>query len=271
MADFIQNGGTNGGSYASYFSGILSVWENSYDVANNTSNIGYRLQLKSGSSGRFSGLTASYSVTINGTTVKNGSGTYSSQNYNTAQTICEGTMTVEHNADGSKSISCSAVLDFQNNSYSPGDFTPSGNLTLTTIPRASTATCTTANIEEVATIVINRASSNFKHTLIWHFGDLQGTIIEKTSNTTIGWTIPSSFYAKIPNAPIGIGVLECITYNGNTEIGRNTSNFYATTSESRCKPTLSATLVDTNQTTINLTGSNTKLIKYKSTANNYNN
>ena len=266
MADFIQNGGINGGSYASHFSGILSVWENSYDVATNTSNIGYRLQLKSGSSGRFSGLTANYSVTINGTTVKSGSGTYSSQNYNTAQTICEGTMTVEHNADGTKSISCSAVLDFQNNTYSPGDFTPSGNLTLTTIPRASTATCTTANIEEVATIIINRASSNFRHTLIWHFGDLQGMIIEKTTETTVAWTIPSNLYTQIPNAPIGIGVLECITYNGDVEIGRNFSNYYATTSETRCKPSLSATIVDTNQNAINLTGSNQKLIKYISTA-----
>lgn len=266
MADFIQNGGTNGGSYALHFSGILSVWENSYDVGNNTSNIGYRLQLKSGSSGRFSDLTASYSVTINGTTVKSGNGRYSSQSYNTTQTICEGTMTIAHNDDGSKTISCSAVLDFQSNSYSPGDFTPSGTLTLTTIPRASSVSCTTANIEEVATIVINRASSNFKHTLIWHFGDLQGTIIEKTTETTIGWTIPSSLYTQIPNAPIGIGVMECITYNSDTEIGRNFSNFYATTSENRCKPTLSATLVDTNQNAINLTGSNQKLIKYISTA-----
>ncbi|MCI8618334.1 MAG: hypothetical protein HFJ60_08930 [Clostridia bacterium] len=266
MADFIQNGGINGGSYASHFSGILSVWENSYDVGNNTSNIGYRLQLKSGSSGRFSDLTASYSVTINGTTVKSGNGRYSSQSYNTTQTICEGTMTIAHNDDGSKAISCSAVLDFQTNSYSPGDFTPRGTLTLTTIPRASSISCTTANIEEVATIIVNRASSNFKHTLIWHFGDLQGTIIEKTVETTIGWTIPSSLYTQIPNAQIGIGVMECITYNGDTEIGRNFSDFYATTSENRCKPTLLATLVDTNQDTINLTGSNTKLIKYKSTA-----
>lgn len=119
MADFIQNGGSNGGTYASHFSSILSVWENSYDIATNTSNIGYRLQLKSGSSGRFSNMSANYSVTINGTTVNSGSGRYNSQSYNTAQTICEGIMTVSHNDDGSKSISCSAVLDFETNTYSP--------------------------------------------------------------------------------------------------------------------------------------------------------
>lgn len=157
MADFTQTGGTNGGTYARYFSGILSVWENSYDVNSNTSNVGYRLQLKSGSSGRFSGLTASYSVTINGVTVKSGSGTYSSQSYNTAQTICEGTVTIGHNDDGTKTIGCSAVLDFQSNTYSPGDFYPSGNLTLSTIPRYANITRL-----EVKTRTINSITLSYK-------------------------------------------------------------------------------------------------------------
>ena len=50
--DFIQSGGTSGGTYAKYYTGKLSVWENSYDIASNTSNVGYRLQLLSGSSGQ---------------------------------------------------------------------------------------------------------------------------------------------------------------------------------------------------------------------------
>ena len=124
MADFVQNGGTNGGTYARYFSGILSVWENSYDIASNTSNVGYKLQLQSGSSGRFSNLAASYSVTINGTVVNSGSSRYSSQSYNTAQTICEGTVTITHNSDGSKTIGCSAALDFESNTYSPRRLLP---------------------------------------------------------------------------------------------------------------------------------------------------
>ena len=135
MAAFIQDGGTNGGAYAKNFSAFLTVWENSYDIAANTSNVGYRLQLKSGSQGRFSDLTANYSVTLNGIVVNSGSGRYNSQSYNTYQTICEGTTTILHNDDGSKTISCSCVLDFQTHTYSPGDFTLSGTLTLTTIPR----------------------------------------------------------------------------------------------------------------------------------------
>ena len=266
MADFIQTGGSNGGNYARYFSGILSVWENSYDVVSNTSNVAYRLQLRSGGSGRFSGLTANYSVTINGITVNSGSGTYSSQSYNTTQTICEGTTTIVHNDDGSKTIGCNAILDFQNNSYSPGDFTPSGNLILTTIPRASSVSCTTANIEETAVVIINSASNNFRHNVRVRFGDLDVNIIENQIGGSYAWTIPASFYTKIPNWKEGVGSIICDTYNNGNLIGSKMSQFTVTTSEEKCKPSLNATIIDINQETINLTGDNTKLIKYKSTA-----
>lgn len=139
MAEFYQYGGSNGGSYASYFTCKLSVWEISYDINSNSSNVGYRLELISGSSGRFSGLTASYTVCLDSQGspqyVAQGSGTYSSQSYNSAQTICEGSTTIYHNNDGSKNIGCWANLDFQSHTYSPGDFSPSGYMDLTTIPR----------------------------------------------------------------------------------------------------------------------------------------
>lgn len=139
MAEFLQNGGTNGGQFARYFSAKLSVWEISYDINSNSSLVGYKLELISGSSGRFSDLTANYTVCIdsqgNPQYPASGSGRYSSQTYNTAQTICEGTVTVYHNNDGSKNIGCWASLDFQNHTYSPGDFSPSGYMDLTTIPR----------------------------------------------------------------------------------------------------------------------------------------
>ena len=72
-------------------------------------------------------------------------------------------------------------------------------MTLTTIPRASSVTCADGNIGSSTTININRASSNFTHTLKYSFGTLSGTIVTKTSETSIGWTIPTSFYAQIPN------------------------------------------------------------------------
>lgn len=158
MADFTQNGGSNGGSYASYYTGKLSVWENSYDIASNSSNVGYRLQLISGSSGRFSDLKASYSVTIDGVCRNSGSGSYS-LGHNETITLCEGNFTIWHNNDGKKNISCSAVIDFQSHTYSPGDFYPSGNMNLTTIPRYTTV-YTSLKYKTINSIGINYTTTD---------------------------------------------------------------------------------------------------------------
>ena len=69
MADFIQNGGSNGGSYASYFSAILSVWEGAYDESTNTRTLGYKLVLRSGRAGRFGDYSASFNVAFDGNIV----------------------------------------------------------------------------------------------------------------------------------------------------------------------------------------------------------
>lgn len=88
----------------------------------------------------------------------------------------------------------------------------------------------------------------------------------KTSETSVGFQIPASFYAKIPNSKTGQVTLTCTTYNGNTSIGTSTATFTVTASEEKCKPNILATLIDANTTTVALTGDNSKLIKYKSTA-----
>ena len=180
MAEFYQYGGTGGGTYASHFTGKLIVTEESYSVADNTSYVYYELQLISGSSGRFSSAYASYSVTLNGSTVNSGSGYYNSQSYNTAQTICSGYTTISHNTDGTKTLSCSAALEFNYFSASPGSFYPSGSMNLTTIPRASTITATDANIGSASTINVNRASTYFTHTVTYSFSGLTGTIVTKS-------------------------------------------------------------------------------------------
>lgn len=266
MAAFIQDGGTNGGTYAKYFSAFLTVWENSFDISKNTSNVGYRLQLRSGSQGRFSGLRANFSVTINGVTVNNGSGTYNSQSYNTYQTICEGTTTVVHNEDGSKTIGCSCSLDFQTHTYSPGDFNPSGNLVLSTIPRASGVGASSAYIEENTIIKINKASNNFTHTLLYSFNQLSGKIVEKTSESTYSWKIPNEFYSQIPSNKSGIAKITCITYNNNQELGQSSCEITVNTNETKCKPNLNVNIIDANSKTTGLTGNNKKMVKYFSTA-----
>lgn len=181
--------------------------------------------------------------------------------------LVSGSKTITHNSDGKKSVTISASCDLPDGGgWGPAWGSASGTATLTTIPRASSITAVDANIESATTININRASSGFSHTITYSFSGLTGTIATKNWNTSMGWTIPSSFYAKIPNSKTGTVTLTCITYSGDTEIGRKTTTFTVTASETMCKPTITAELIDSNSTTVALTGDNTKLIKYKSTA-----
>lgn len=171
------------------------------------------------------------------------------------------TLNITHNADGTKNLSTAAYFDI------PGVVSSSSNsasFTLTTIPRTSSVTCNSFYIGDSTTININRASSSFTHTLKYTFGSLSGTIATKTSQTSVGWTAPTTFYGQIPNGTTGYGSITCETYSGNTLIGTATANFNAYAKESACIPTVSATIVDTNASTISLTGNSSKLIKYLS-------
>ncbi len=169
----------------------------------------------------------------------------------------------KHNDDGTlKPITINASAYIVSNTQP----TATATCNMSTIARKSSVTATNGEIEGTTKISISRTSNSFTHTLKYSFGGLTGTIATKTSNTSISWTIPTSFYAKIPNSKKGTCTITCETYSGTTLIGSTTTTFEASCNETKCKPTVSATVVDTNQDTINLTNDSSKLIRYKSTA-----
>ena len=203
------------------------------------------------------------SVVINGVEVYSG-GTYSNITDYQDRTFASAVLKIAHTPDGSKSFT---VSGFSGWIYASGNtYASSQTFTLPTIPRASSVSCSSANIGSNATITINRASTSFTHTLTYSFGSLSGTIATKTSSTNISWTIPTTFYGQIPNSKSGTGTITCDTYNGSTLIGSKSTSFTATVSESASKPTLSPTVSDSNTTTTALTGNNSKFIKYYSNA-----
>ena len=203
------------------------------------------------------------SVVINGVEVYSG-GTYSNITDYQDRTFASAVLKIAHTPDGSKSFTISG---FSGWIYDSGTtYASSQTFTLPTIPRASSVSCSTANIGSNATITINRASTSFTHTLTYSFGSLSGTIATKTSSTNISWTIPTTFYGQIPNSKSGTGTITCDTYSGSTLIGSKSTSFTATVSESASKPTLNPTAVDSNNTTTALTGNSSKFIKYYSNA-----
>lgn len=237
----------------------IEYWTNSQNIPNNTSNITAKVWVKRTNTGYTTYGSGTVNLNINGT---NYSQEITSSQKITSSPICliEKTVDIGHNSDGTKAVWIEASIS--HSQFSSG--TNGLNYILATIPRTSSVTCADGNIGSSTTININRASSSFTHTLEYNFGGLTGTIATKTSNTSIGWTIPTSFYTKIPNATKGSGTITCKTYSGNTLIGTSTCTFNAFVINSN--PTVSATVVDTNATTIALTGDSNKLVKYFSNA-----
>ncbi len=244
----------------------VAVREESYSIETNKSRLYLEADI-TGNGIRFSGSEAQ-SLAVYWHDSKNGdilgaSTTYTSINRDELNQII-GYIDVPHNDDGTLSGYARTVWTKNgSNSYVPPSTNVDANLTLTTIPRKSTATVSgTANIGSQITINTNRKSNTFTHTLTYSFGSLSGTIGTNVG-ASINWTIPTSFYAQIPNAQSGTMVITTKTYNGTTLVGETTTNVtcYVTNSN----PTFNVAYKDTNTTTTGITGNNQHIVQNKST------
>lgn len=231
-------------------------WTATQNVAANTSTISWRLVGAGTGSGYY--VSGNFKVVIAGETVYQ-SATRIELRVGTV--VATGTKTLTHNSDGTKTFSASAEAGIYTVAV---NCRGSGNFTLNTIPRASTVTATNGTINDWATVNISRASSAFTHTVSATFGSITTGIATKTNQTSISWVIPSTWYSQIPNAKSGTATVTCQTYNGDTLIGTSTTTFTASIDEEDCTPTLSPFVYDTNDETIDLTGDDTRVIRYHS-------
>ena len=130
------------------------------------------------------------------------------------------TITVSHNADGTKSIALTAEWDCGfDSSYTPRHLSLSKTVTLTTIPRASSASATGNTLGETVAITISRASSSFTHKLYYTCGNISNQLIAENVGTSYSWTPPISLAQQAPNAATVAVTLTVKTYNGSTYIG----------------------------------------------------
>lgn len=239
----------------------LDVSESNVNVSNNTSLVSWTLRIVSTKAlvyGSWDLDGTPYSVSIDGSVVASGYKTYDFRNYQNL-TISSGSKTITHNADGSRSVSCSAT--FGNSNTPIGDAKASGNLTLTTIPRASKVNEFSGNIGERVTININRASSSFTHSLTYKFDTIMGSISSNVG-TSCTWEIPTGFYSKIPNANSGTGTITCKTYNGDVLVGTTTTTFTAKVTNSNPLFTASkVTYADSNSNIVSITGNNQHIVQ----------
>ena len=216
--------------YKSYFWVKWEVQEQ--DTASNKSTIAWSCGLSPGEKYYTNAIRMS-AVTIDGVEVYAG-GTYSDITDYKDRTFGSGTLEVEHDGDGSKTL---VVGAFSGWLYGNGDYNASSrSFALPTIPRATTPGIGGVTIGETAHISLPRASSGFTHTLRYVFGGAAETI---ASGVTTGydWLVPESLAAQIPNAASGKGTLTCETYSGGTYIGTKSVTFTASVPGSM-KPTV---------------------------------
>ena len=259
-------------AYQSWSNGYkihLTLTEESISTANNTSLVSYKFWISNGSNNRFYDDYWFWSISIGGKTIAINEFNFYVYPYNVTQTIASGQITVTHNSDGSLNMPYNVSIPNvkASNKYGPPAMALAGTWALTTIPRASSVSCTTANIGSAPTITIASASSSFTHKLTYEFGSLSGTIVEKTSSTVYtSWVLPTTFYEQIGNETSGTGTIYCYTYNGSTQIGSSSCTFTATVNEGISRPTITATITDQNAATRALTGDSSVLVRYFSTA-----
>lgn len=215
----------------------------SQNIGGNSSQVRVRLALLN-STTTFAEYNCSAYVDLNGQRL-NWTGRPSVLSNHSTLMLIDQTITVGHNADGTKTFGLMASFS-GSGGWSPGTLTVSGNsFTLSTIPRSSSIAVSTGTIGNAITINISRQSSSFKHTLRYHWGNKTGTIATNVDTLTT-WTIPNDFANEIPNSTSGTGTIYVDTYNGGTKTGTQSVNFTASVPSSM-KPTFSGlTLTDAN-------------------------
>ena len=229
MAQFSGSIGISTGQTDKY-SLLLDVSEKSYSIENNTSKVEWWVGIRSNTAyHNHYGLSETYVVNINGTVVYNAVHT-PTVNSGATVWVASGTTTVSHNADGSKSISVSASFNnADRGTYLPTTGSCSGNLTLTTIPRATTPSIDKPSLDCGSAIKISgtSASSNFSHKVYvtWNGTKTQiGTIASGTTSPSFSYTIPTDWEKNIPDSTSGIATFTLETISGSTSVGSKTVN-----------------------------------------------
>lgn len=210
----------------------LDVYELSTDVNTNTSNVYWALFIVNGEQGgsyyRFSG-NFHYSVTIDGSRRSTYDGWVDTTDvsYGEAHFLTEGTYTVTHNADGGKTIYCSAECS-GGGSMGPGVGNCGGNMTLTTIPRAAAIASFSGNdIDTDFSVGYTKYVGTWTYYLTLMMSD--NTQLDRVEYPTSGaiYRLPESAKDIIYNAvgnddTVDIKV-KIETWNGNTKVGESST------------------------------------------------
>ena len=154
-------------------------------------------------------------------------------------------ITVNHNTDGTKSVTLTAEWDCGfDSSYTPRHLSLSDTVTLKTIPRASVVSAAkTGTLGTALTISLNRKSENFTDKLYYKIGSNPVGLITSDAGTSYSWTPPINLATNAPNSTTLSVTIISNTYNGDDYVGRSECQVTLSVPES-VVPTLSAAISD---------------------------
>lgn len=233
----------------------LTLEQVGQSIANNTSKvrIKWTSQQTGSSYNNAPGDKAYYYITINGGTRTEHTVAFTLPQ-NTAKTILDTTLTVNHKADGTGSIKVETWMDTE---ISAGVITQTKTLTLDTIPRASAVSApSTGTLGTALKITIDRKSTSFSDKLYYKIGSKSAVRLTGYDGTagTYSWTPPVSLAANAPNSTKLAATIICETYNGTAYVGRSECAVTLSIPAS-VAPTLSVSVTDP-------TGNKTKYTGY---------
>ena len=229
----------------------ISVVENSYSVANNTSNVTVTV--------RFWRTNYGYQTYGTGTVycfIYND--TYSQSVTSNQKITSDGidlftkTLDIPHNDDGTRNLNVAAYISHERVTSDSYDY----YIDLTTIPRVSELTCpTTWTLGQSITFKIDRKSSSFRDTISYETSSTaySGVLFQKTSATSINYTPEKGLANLYPNSTRGMVVFVLTTYDSDgNSIGSTRRNawFVIPDDDSSFLPTCSVSLTDTSSITV---------------------
>ena len=186
-------------SMGNYYSLYIYYTINSQDVDNNTSNvtIEWGVYKKASNSSTYNLDNTTLIAKANGTQYFSGNIAWDmrSSAVGTYKDYYTTTITVNHNSDGTANLALYGYINPGNVSAAT-NATIDTSVTLPTIPRASGITATNGLVNGTSTISISKKNAGYTSTISYKISGQNSftTIMNKTADTSITWTIPNAAY-----------------------------------------------------------------------------
>lgn len=225
----------------------LSVLEESYSVASNTSRVRVRwVSQQWGESYNAYKRTAYWYLSINGGAEREYSVTYT-LDANATVTILDEILVIDHNSDGTGTV---RVRTWMDTGISVGVVTNQQELKLTTIQRASNITsASNRTLGSACSVTWTPLATNFTYKLNFSLGGWSHTTGVIKPNTTepytyTNYTLPLEVASWLPNSSTGTMKVTLATYsdkNGTVQVDSDSSKTFTITvpNNASTQPTVS--------------------------------